>query len=472
MDLFHRPVLNKLVMALDIAVALVAFAFAALLARPSVSFVEIIEYRFSLLQCVGLVAMVFAWHAAFVLSGLYRSRRRHGLRQSLLMVAFGATLITGTLLIWKLVTNAPLLTLDFLALFWALALSMLAVFRTLVRATLQYLRRHNRNLRHHVIVGTNPRALAVAERIAAGRHLGYRIAGFIDDRWPGMEDHLRFGPLLSELDDLSVFLRDKVVDEVIICLPLASYHRQTRQMVALCQHLSIDVSFPPDQFAQDLGVPTDDADRRVLVHASNSYGWTYVIKRLFDFSFALIAILALLPFFIAIALAVKLTSPGDPLFVQQRIGRNRRRFPMFKFRTMHSGAEERLAELEARNEMGGPVFKLRDDPRVTPLGRFLRRTSLDELPQLFNVLRGEMSLVGPRPLPERDHSKFTEDVYRRRTSMHPGITCLWQIAGRSNLNYDEWMRLDLSYIDNWSLWLDFKILIKTLPVVLRRSGAF
>jgi lipopolysaccharide/colanic/teichoic acid biosynthesis glycosyltransferase len=174
---------------------------------------------------------------------------------------------------------------------------------------------------------------------------------------------------------------------------------------------------------------------------------------------------------IAAAIAVHLSSGGPILFVQTRYGRNRKRFPMFKFRSMVIDAEQRQAELETMNEAQGPVFKLKSDPRVTRVGTFLRRTSIDELPQLFNVLRGEMSLVGPRPLPLRDVSRFEESWLLRRFSVRPGITCLWQIKGRSETTFDQWIEQDLTYIDHWSLGLDLKILLMTIPAVLRGSGA-
>jgi lipopolysaccharide/colanic/teichoic acid biosynthesis glycosyltransferase len=179
----------------------------------------------------------------------------------------------------------------------------------------------------------------------------------------------------------------------------------------------------------------------------------------------------LAPLMGVIALAIKSTSPGPVCFDQDRVGLNKRRFRLYKFRTMVVDAEQRLAELENRNEVSGPVFKMIRDPRLTPLGAFLRRTSLDELPQLLNVLRGDMSLVGPRPLPVRDYRGFTQDWHRRRFSVRPGITCLWQVCGRSAIPFDRWMELDMEYIDQWSLMLDMKILLKTIPAVLKRSGA-
>jgi lipopolysaccharide/colanic/teichoic acid biosynthesis glycosyltransferase len=169
--------------------------------------------------------------------------------------------------------------------------------------------------------------------------------------------------------------------------------------------------------------------------------------------------------------AIKLTSPGPAHFAQERLGKNKHRFRMQKFRTMGVNAESQREALEDLNEAQGPVFKIKNDPRVTAVGRLLRKTSLDELPQLYNVLNGDMSLVGPRPLPVKDYEGFDEDWHRRRFSVRPGMTCLWQVGGRSNVSFDRWMELDMEYIDNWSFGLDLRILAQTIPAVLRGSGA-
>jgi exopolysaccharide biosynthesis polyprenyl glycosylphosphotransferase len=186
----------------------------------------------------------------------------------------------------------------------------------------------------------------------------------------------------------------------------------------------------------------------------------------------LLVLLTVIPVIPLIALAIKLTSPGPVLFRQQRSGLNGSPFTLYKFRTMVTNAEQFKHELEAMNEMSGPVFKVTNDPRITPVGKFLRKYSLDELPQLFNVLRTEMSLVGPRPLPVDEVKRFENLAHRRRLSVKPGITCLWQISGRNQItDFKEWVRLDLEYIDNWSLWLDLKILIRTIPAVVIGTGA-
>ncbi|MDD2466005.1 MAG: sugar transferase, partial [Desulfobulbus sp.] len=194
-------------------------------------------------------------------------------------------------------------------------------------------------------------------------------------------------------------------------------------------------------------------------------------KRLFDLTLTIISLPALMIVFLLVAIAIKLDSPGPIFFIQQRVGLRKRVFPMFKFRSMQINAEEKLEEIEHLNEADGPNFKITNDPRVTRVGRFIRKTSIDELPQLINVLRGEMSLVGPRPMSLRDVDLFERGVQRKRFSVQPGLTCIWQISGRSNLPFEKWLELDLEYITNWSFWLDIKILFKTIPAVLKFKGA-
>jgi exopolysaccharide biosynthesis polyprenyl glycosylphosphotransferase len=194
------------------------------------------------------------------------------------------------------------------------------------------------------------------------------------------------------------------------------------------------------------------------------------VKRIIDFVVSAVLLVLLAPVFIIVALAIKFNSKGPVLYRQTRVGLNGRKFTLYKFRTMFEGAEEKLTELEKLNEMGGPVFKMKKDPRITRLGRYLRKFSIDEFPQLFNVLVGHMSLVGPRP-PIPEEVVQYEPWQRRRLSMRPGLTCIWQVSGRNKIDFDDWMKLDLKYLDNWSLWLDFTIIMKTIPVVFFGIGA-
>ena len=201
------------------------------------------------------------------------------------------------------------------------------------------------------------------------------------------------------------------------------------------------------------------------------YGWKVAVKRSLDIVISALLLVILSPLALITAIAIKIESPGPVHFVQERVGLNKRRFRLYKFRSMVKDAELTQAELEGLNECSGAAFKIKNDPRITPVGKILRKTSIDELPQLFNVLKGDMSLVGPRPLPVRDYNGFNEDWQRRRFSVPPGITCLWQVGGRCNTSFENWMELDLEYIDKWSLLLDIKIIAKTIPAVLQGSGA-
>ena len=250
---------------------------------------------------------------------------------------------------------------------------------------------------------------------------------------------------------------------------------QIEKVIQVCELEGVEVWLLADFFQTQISRTTFDElmGRPVLVFRSTpEFSWQAVAKQAIDVTGALLCLVLLWPLLLMVALAIKATSPGPILFRQQRSGLNGKPFTMLKFRSMCSDAEQRKLELAVLNEMTGPVFKLSDDPRITPVGRILRRFSIDELPQLFNVLFGEMSLVGPRPLPVDEVQRFDDLSHRRRLSVRPGLTCLWQVSGRNNVtNFAEWVRLDLEYIDNWSLWLDLKILLRTFPAVIRGTGA-
>jgi exopolysaccharide biosynthesis polyprenyl glycosylphosphotransferase len=291
-----------------------------------------------------------------------------------------------------------------------------------------------------------------------------------------MQGFLRTGyRKVCDLDNLPAFLRQSVVDEVIMGLPLKSRYLQASQVAALCEEQGIVVRFPSSIFDLKLArmrAEEFDGDSLItLLTGGMSESGPTVIKRAMDIAVSTFLILLLSPVFLLVAALIKLTSPGPVFFVQKRMGVNKRIFAMCKFRTMVPDAERRMADIAHLNEVSGPVFKIKNDPRITKLGRLLRKTSIDELPQLFNVWKGDMSLVGPRPLPVRDYEGFDQDWQRRRFSVRPGITCLWQVAGRSSISFEKWMELDMEYIDQWSIWLDLQILARTIPAVLRGTGA-
>jgi exopolysaccharide biosynthesis polyprenyl glycosylphosphotransferase len=279
-------------------------------------------------------------------------------------------------------------------------------------------------------------------------------------------------PLLDELESV---LTDNAVDEVLVALPINRYGYLVETIVRRCEEQGIVVRVRTEMFnsrvarsyTDDLqGVPV------VTIQSGPQDSWQLIAKRLIDILGSAGLLLLLAPIFAIVTVLIRLDSAGPILFAQERVGLNKRRFRMLKFRTMLDGADQQQLVLEHLNEAEGPVFKIRNDPRITRVGRILRRFSIDELPQLFNVLKGDMSLVGPRPLPLRDVNRINVRWHKRRFSIKPGITCSWQVNGRSNIGFNDWVRMDLDYIDKWSLGLDIKILMKTIPAVFRGPGAY
>jgi exopolysaccharide biosynthesis polyprenyl glycosylphosphotransferase len=287
--------------------------------------------------------------------------------------------------------------------------------------------------------------------------------------------------VVAELDlnqtssaQLEQLLHEHSVNGVLMSARHTLFDR-VEAFVRTCELEGVEAWLVADFFKTQISRPGfDDFDGRpVLVFRTvPEASWQGVGKQLLDFLGALVLLVVSSPVLLLVALAIRISSPGPVLFRQQRAGLNGRPFTMFKFRTMVTNAEQLKQELAALNEMSGPVFKVTNDPRVTKVGRWLRKSSLDEFPQLLNVLAGDMSLVGPRPLPVDEVARFDDMAHRRRLSVKPGLTCLWQVSGRNNVtDFQDWVRLDLEYIDNWSLWLDIKILFRTIPVVLLGSGA-
>jgi exopolysaccharide biosynthesis polyprenyl glycosylphosphotransferase len=275
-------------------------------------------------------------------------------------------------------------------------------------------------------------------------------------------------------DQLVQSLHEHSINGVILSAKHA-YFEQVEAAIRACELEGVEAWLVADFFKTQISRTTFDdfyGQPVMVFRTTPEVSWQSALKRPFDFAGALIFLVAFSWLFLLIALLIKMNSRGPVLFRQQRAGLNGRPFTMYKFRTMVADAEQRKQELAALNEMRGPVFKVTNDPRVTSIGKFLRRSSLDEFPQFFNVLRGEMSLVGPRPLPVDEVKRFDDFAHRRRLSVKPGLTCLWQISGRNNVtDFKDWVRLDLEYIDNWSLWLDVKIICRTIPVVLGGIGA-
>ncbi len=458
--------------ALDTAGALVALllVWVALdLSRLSANAAALLTHEVSVRQALLVGGLVLVWPRLLGLAGLYGAAFPR-LRDEAARAAAAGAVGAGIAFAFPLAALAPAERLNGTLLFWAAATALtLAVRAPLRRVPLAAGARLPRRV---LIVGSGPRAWRLRQEVEAHTTEGLELLGFVDTDDHSLAERMGL-PKLGSLDDLERILMHQVVDEVLIALPIKSCYTQIHQSLEVCARVGVESKYLADAFRCSLAQP------RVEHGSSHTFMTMKVfpddvrvlVKRLLDFLGALAGLLVLSPLLIGIAVAIKATSSGPVIFTQERYGQNKRRFRMFKFRTMVPDAEARMKELEARNEAAGPIFKMRHDPRVTPIGAWLRRTSLDELPQLANVLLGQMSLVGPRPMAVRDVQLFEEAWFMRRFSAPPGMTGLWQVSGRSNLGFDDWVTLDLKYIDEWSLALDLKILAKTLPTVLRGVGA-
>jgi exopolysaccharide biosynthesis polyprenyl glycosylphosphotransferase len=342
-----------------------------------------------------------------------------------------------------------------------------------MRWMLMRARRSGFNSRHLLIVGHNEHAMHMAERIQRSPELGYRIVGFIAEEKDAEKPGTGAGKVIGSFSELQSILEKGTVDEVMICLSVSTQFPLVARAVQLARDLGVVVRVYPEsseaRLLTDFSIERFEGDC-ILTLFRERLLFQLFFKRIIDVIVSFVALIVLAPLLVTVALCIKATSPGPVLFVQERVGMNRRKFKLYKFRSMYIDAERRKAEFAHLNEMDGPVFKIKNDPRITPLGRFIRKTSIDELPQLMNVLFGQMSLVGPRPPLPSEVDQY-EWLYRKRLSIKPGLTCLWQISGRNTVSFKRWMEMDKEYIERWSIWLDLEILAKTVPVVLFGRGA-
>jgi exopolysaccharide biosynthesis polyprenyl glycosylphosphotransferase len=464
---------KRLAKAFDAGVLVTAFIVTGIVVYSSprgLTLARLMGVRITLGNCLLFALLLLTWHNLFVLCGLYVSKRLSNWRNQISEVALATASAALFLFASAWYFRIGIVNRMFVLVFWVTCFVCMALGRLIVRPLLLVLRRRGKNSRFLLIVGTNRRAVDFARNITERPELGYTIAGFVDDDWPGLRAFEATGRArCCDFLGLAEFLRQNVVDEAAIYLPLRSYYEHAAQLVSLCEQHGILIRFDSQVF--NLRNSSPAFDHHLLAVARSAEMRPFLVKRVLDLCLAILLIVCLAPFLLMVALLVKLTSPGPVLFVQTRVGLNKRLFKMYKFRTMVAEAEKMQEQLMSRNEMSGPVFKIRADPRITPLGKILRQTSIDELPQIFNVLKGDMSFVGPRAMSRRDYLLFEKDWQRRRFSVKPGITCLWQINGRNAIPFEEWMEMDMQYIDKWSLWLDLQILARTLPAVLRGSGA-
>jgi len=358
----------------------------------------------------------------------------------------------------------------FYAYYCLMALALIISFRVLSNYFIKFYISHYDKYINMLILGSNQRACDFYYFINENRLLGYNVIGFVDDENYSGNDI----PIIARLRDFDRVLRENPIDRGIVFLPIRSYYDQIISIIDRARNQGIALQFMADIFESRDGYVSPAIMGKffgILYDALPLDDWRLTVKRVFDIAFALILLLVCLPLMLVVALCIKLRDGGPVFFSQVRVGYRKHQFNMYKFRSMVVGAEKMQADLEDQNEMTGPVFKIKKDPRVTGIGRLIRRYNIDELPQLINVLLGDMSIVGPRPMAMRDYSGFSEDWLRRRFSVRPGLTCYWQCQkDRNDLSFEEWMRLDMEYIDNWNLIEDLKICLRTVFIVLSGSG--
>jgi exopolysaccharide biosynthesis polyprenyl glycosylphosphotransferase len=428
--------------------------------------------RIKVTNAILIGVLLLVWHQAFNLRGLYLLTRLHLLGEEIREIAVAVLWSAGALLLVAQIGKWPTITVWESLSFGALSFCLLCSFRLVQQYVLRWFRRRGHNTKTLLLIGGGPRGQQFLARLMERPDLGYRILGYVDnvDAHGSLLEVKRLG----RLEELPHIIAAEVIDEVVVALPIKSHYEQIHAVIALLEEQGITAHLLSDFFQSHLAHSHSarlQGINFISLHSAPALGWHTEAKRLLDLLASSALLVLGLPLFALIALAIKLDSPGPVFFIQERMGYNKRRFQLFKFRTMVVDAEARMKEIEHLNEKEGPIFKIKNDPRITRLGRILRKTSLDELPQLINVVLGDMSLVGPRPLSMRDALGLDAAWQKRRFSVKPGITCLWQVSGRSNLSFKEWMLLDLEYIDRWSLGLDFRILLRTIPAVLTGKGA-
>jgi len=420
-----------------------------------------------------LFFVVLLWCVMLYINGMYRSMRTRTLFEIVWIVIKSAFITNIAFGAFVFLSKLKFVSRVFFVIFVMTSLTFILLEKIAVFSIMQRVRKQGYNYRRLLVVGTGKRAALFIKKIQDHPEWGFRILGAIDDEPSRGVKKVNDVKIIGALKDISKIFHRHAIDEVIFVVPrLRLSHIENA--VHICEIEGVKATVAVDLFDTKIaksrlteieGIPLLTFETIVAKE------WQVFVKRAMDIVMSGLGIIILSPILLIGAIIIKLTSSGPVLFKQKRVGLNGRKFVLYKFRTMYKGADKKLSELEALNEMEGPIFKIKKDPRITPVGRILRKFSIDELPQLFNVFVGHMSLIGPRPPIPKEVAQY-KSWQRRRLSMRPGITCLWQVSGRNKIDFNEWMKMDLEYLDNWSLWFDFKILIKTIPVALFGIGAY
>jgi exopolysaccharide biosynthesis polyprenyl glycosylphosphotransferase len=467
----RKKIFTNILYAGDLGATLLAFGLAYSFRGgfPSLGFADLFPFVWYL----ELLWIIFpVWSLTFFACGLYQFWRGPGFWKEAWGV-FEAVFVSFFILGFAIfVLRYQFVSRIFLFLFFFLNIPLVLLLRVLVRQTILFLNWKNGHDRAFLIVGGGEGARLLLRVLEKHRDLGLRVLGIL---WPGgsiPEKKIAGYPVLGQALDLLAIVENQVVDEVIFAVPQEDLQKY-EDLFLLCKERGITTRILLELFPHSIDkIYVEEFDGLPLLSFSSTSTneLLLMVRRILDMagSFLLLAILS--PLFLLIGFFIRLDSSGPAIYRQIRCGLNGRKFWFYKFRSMIDGAEQQKGGLTPYNLMNGPVFKMENDPRITRVGRFLRKSSLDEIPQLFNVLRGDMSLVGPRPPLPEEVAQY-KGWQKRRLSMKPGITGLWQVSGRNLLDFDDWMKMDLAYIDHWSLWLDLKILLKTIPAVFSRKGA-
>src|SRR5262245_48071710 len=449
----------------DLAVVAFAFALGVVIEMRPQPWESVLVMRIQAWNVLFVVAFLGYCHLAMRTIGMYRSYRLTTVTREWRDLTTVVIAVTIPLVAAGVLLDFDYATPSFAGTFICMTFLGMVLERRALRLLARTVRRHGRNIRNVVIIGHDERGFELASRLTQRADLGYAIEAVL---------HVEPHDEASTLEQVMRLLEARPVDEVFLSLPLDAHQGLIRDVVSLCEEQGVTVRVLSSLVDLILArAQLDEIDGRpvITIFSGPPDSLLLAAKRVIDVTVSAAALVLSAPICLLLALVIKLDSPGPVVFAQERVGLGGRRFRFYKFRTMVPDAERRQADLEELNEATGPVFKIRKDPRVTRVGAVMRKLSLDELPQLFNVLRGDMSLVGPRPLPVRDVLRIDQRAHKRRFSVKPGITCLYQVDGRT-FSFDDWIRTDMQYIDNWSLRLDFEILAKTIPAVLSRRGAF
>ncbi|MCK5451721.1 MAG: sugar transferase [Candidatus Omnitrophica bacterium] len=456
----------RIIRTIDVFVVGLVFVVALTL-RPVEGF-----FRFSYKETILLISVISVWVAMLNLFKVYTifwmQKRFSILANMVKATVLGIVLMGGFVFILKVDNVSRNFTI-----FTFIGIGIVLCFeKILIAYFMKNMCWKDYSTKNILIVGTSERAKKLIDLVEASNEWGMKVIGIVDRDRKKVGMKIGNYSVIGDFESLDEVIHNNVIDEVIFVVPRGWLNR-IEELIRLCELEGVTVHIAVDYF-EPKGSRLSQTDLHgfplLTIESTRHRFWQTAIKRITDFTISLLALFLLSPVFVGVAIAIKLSSPGPIFFKQDRIGLNGRKFVLWKFRTMVKDAESKRGELLDLNEMKGPVFKITDDPRVTKVGKFLRVTSLDELPQLIVVLKGDMSLVGPRPLPIEENQY--EVWQRRRLSVKPGITCIWQISGRNKItDFSEWVKMDLKYIDTWTLRKDCMIMLRTIPAVIFGKGA-